>query len=274
MRTSVVLLIAAGIAVPVLAQEREPNDVIARADPVPRWTLAVQGDLSSSTDVDFFCLSGQEGEDPTFVITHDRSVNFDFMVYDETNCAAAATAPNSGDSLSCHLPGRVFLRIWSRSGSGPYRIEIRPATNGAVKAQEPAEKKRAEEEAAAKKADAERVAAEEAKKVAARSVAGRWYYAGWKDDPGGGNSLNNPEQDWIIDEIAGVWVVKGRGTYDSVRVNGRQIEFRQVQAANQVFIHTLTLSEDGQKLEGGFTYYFDGAVVQTRTGQYYHRRQQ
>lgn len=104
--------------------EQEPNDTREKADPIPSNKMEIRGEIASASDIDWFVLSGQEGNHPTFAIEHTPNVDFDFEVYSDENTAGSATAPNSGDSITCAVPGKCFIRVWSANGTGAYKINI------------------------------------------------------------------------------------------------------------------------------------------------------
>jgi len=120
----VVLMLALAISGYTFTQEREPNNQRAQADSITG--LVIRGYIDNPSDVDWFVLNGQEGTNPTFIIHHDSDVDFDFEVYSDMNRMGSATGSNSGDSMTCNIPGRCYIRIWSCRGTGNYEIVIRP----------------------------------------------------------------------------------------------------------------------------------------------------
>lgn len=105
---------------PVFSQEVEPNNDKQQADRVQGRTI--NGFIGYPGDVDWFVLSGQEGTNPTFTIYHAPNVDFDFEVYSDHQSVARATGTSSGDSTTCYVPGRCFVRVWSCHGTGSYQI--------------------------------------------------------------------------------------------------------------------------------------------------------
>ena len=86
----------------------------------------INGVINGSGDVDWFYLNGQEGTNPTFTIYHDDSNDFDFVIYSGDDEAGSAYGVSSGDSTTCNVPGKCYVKVWSSHGSGWYRIEINP----------------------------------------------------------------------------------------------------------------------------------------------------
>lgn len=109
------------------AQEVEPNDSVELADSVS--ALTINGTIGSDEDVDWFVLVGQEGYQPTFSIIHDDANDFDFEIYSDGESVGAAVGIDSGDSLSCSVPGRCHVKVWSSTGTGAYSIQIAPKGN-------------------------------------------------------------------------------------------------------------------------------------------------
>jgi len=123
MRKFIVLMIAISMITLAFGQEREPNNQKTQADPIT--ALNFHGVMASSSDIDWFVLNGQEGSNPTFTITHAPSVDFDVEIYSDNNTVGRAVGSNSGDSVTCQVPGKCFVKVWSSRGSGPYQIAIR-----------------------------------------------------------------------------------------------------------------------------------------------------
>lgn len=109
---------------PVVSDEREPNDNKGQADRISQPKMEINGVITHSGDVDWFQLSGQEGSNPTFIIEHSPAVDFDFEVYSGEDSVGRATGSNSGDSVTCNVPGTCFIRVWSARGTGSYQIRI------------------------------------------------------------------------------------------------------------------------------------------------------
>jgi S1-C subfamily serine protease/DUF971 family protein len=103
-------------------RERENNNT--RGTATLTRSLNLQGQLSESDTEDWFELGGQEGVNPTFTITHDAQVNFDFEVFNNDVVACRATGTGPTDTVNCQVPGRCFIRVWRVSGSGNYSIAI------------------------------------------------------------------------------------------------------------------------------------------------------
>ena len=106
------------------SDERESNDTKSLADSISG--LSIDGSIGNSSDVDWFVLNGQEGVNPTFTITHDASNDFDFEVYSGDTSVGTALGISSGDSVTCNVPGKCYIKVWSSHGTGWYRITINP----------------------------------------------------------------------------------------------------------------------------------------------------
>ncbi len=88
--------------------------------------MSINGYFGSSERTEqWFRLTGQEGTNPTFTIVHDPSADFDFEVYNNDSPACSAQGTSSGDSVSCHIPGTCYIRVWNFRGNGNYTIQIR-----------------------------------------------------------------------------------------------------------------------------------------------------
>lgn len=106
--------------------DHEPNDSRDKADAINGRVLPVtiEGTMSNAGDVDWFEVSNLPNEPLRFVITHAQGVDFDFEVYSDTSIVGRATAISSGDSVTSHVAGRCYLRVWSCGGYGHYNIQI------------------------------------------------------------------------------------------------------------------------------------------------------
>lgn len=113
----------------VFAQEVEPNDSMDLADSIS--ALAINGTIGSDEDVDWFVLVGQEGYQPTFTIVHEEGNDFDFEIFSDGESVDSAVGVESGDSLTCSVPGRCHVKIWSCDGTGAYSLQIAPRGNSA-----------------------------------------------------------------------------------------------------------------------------------------------
>jgi len=111
-----------GGMIPQGPDEHEPNNTQNLADPVGGHVI--RGTMGSSGDVDWFVLNGQEGSHPTFIINHAPGDDFDFEVYSNNVIVGRATGANPGDAITCNVPGRCHVRVWSCHGVGPYTITI------------------------------------------------------------------------------------------------------------------------------------------------------
>lgn len=100
----------------------EPNDSKEQASRTSSMEIA--GVLSSAGDVDWYLLTGQEGVNPTFSLTHEPGRDFDLQVYSGDNQVGIALGVSSPDVVSCRVPGTGYLRVYSSTGYGPYRIVI------------------------------------------------------------------------------------------------------------------------------------------------------
>lgn len=103
-------------------QDVEPNDSKEQASRTSSMEIA--GVLSSAGDVDWYLLTGQEGVNPTFSLNHEPGRDLDMQVYSGDNLVGSAIGVSSPDVISCRVPGTGYLRVYSSSGYGPYRIVI------------------------------------------------------------------------------------------------------------------------------------------------------
>ncbi len=103
--------------------EIEPNDTKQQANRI-NSKMNIHANMSSPRDVDWFQLGGQEGVNPTFTITHNPNVDFDFEVYNNDERVGSATSTRTPDSVSCRVPSTCYLKVWSARGSGDYDIQI------------------------------------------------------------------------------------------------------------------------------------------------------
>ncbi|MBN1533238.1 MAG: hypothetical protein JXA20_11290 [Spirochaetes bacterium] len=88
--------------------------------------MTIQGSFPSSMRTEqWFRLAGQEGVNPTFSIQHDSSADFDFAVYSNDSVACTAQGTTSGDTVTCHVPGTCYIKVWNFRGSGSYTIQVR-----------------------------------------------------------------------------------------------------------------------------------------------------
>jgi hypothetical protein len=104
--------------------ELENNDVREMANPVGARTIT--GTLRGDDTTDWFVLGGQEGQRPTFTITHDAGSNFDFEVYSDETRVGSATGTGSPDVITCSVPGRCHVKVWRVSGEGAYSLDVNP----------------------------------------------------------------------------------------------------------------------------------------------------
>ncbi|HON77725.1 MAG TPA: hypothetical protein PK544_04485, partial [Spirochaetota bacterium] len=56
--------------------------------------------------------------------------DFDFEVYSGKFVSARAGGSASGDSVTCNVPGRCFVKVWSKKGAGRYGVKITPGSRG------------------------------------------------------------------------------------------------------------------------------------------------
>jgi len=103
-------------------REQEPNNM--RFTATLTRSLNLIGTLDASDDSDWFELVGQEGYNPTFILTHNLQSDFNFDVYTDDTLACSATGRGTPDRVSCSVPGRCFVRVWRRTGEGSYVIRI------------------------------------------------------------------------------------------------------------------------------------------------------
>lgn len=106
------------------SSEVEPNNSKDLADKVTGMTI--RGSLSSTKDVDWFYLTGQEGVKPTFTIRHASGIDFDFAVYSDGELIKTCTGTASTDSETVNVPGKCYIKVYSFRGKGAYTITITP----------------------------------------------------------------------------------------------------------------------------------------------------
>lgn len=103
-------------------REQEPNNTRVMATLTRGLNLI--GTLDESDDTDWYELIGQEGYNPTFVMTHNLQSDFNFEVYSDDNLACSSTGSGIPERVSCSVPGRCFVKVWRRTGEGSYVIRI------------------------------------------------------------------------------------------------------------------------------------------------------
>ena len=103
--------------------ENEPNNSRNMADPCN--DMQINGTLDTTKDVDWFYLKGQEGVNPTFTITHGTTIDIDFEVFSDSKSVGRAVGTRTGDSITCKVPGKCYVKVWSARGYGNYFIVIK-----------------------------------------------------------------------------------------------------------------------------------------------------
>lgn len=105
--------------------EREPNDTKALADPVQ--DMEILGFIQHPKDEDWFFMKGQEGLSPIFTIIHDPRNDYDFEVFSNDLSVGKALGVKSGDTITCKVPGKCYVKVWSFRSQGPgwYRIQVK-----------------------------------------------------------------------------------------------------------------------------------------------------
>lgn len=103
--------------------ENEPNNTKNLADPCNDMTI--NGTLDSTRDIDWFYLKGQEGLNPTFTITHATTIDIDFEIFSDGKSVGRALGTKTGDKISCKVPGKCYIKVWSANGFGNYFINIK-----------------------------------------------------------------------------------------------------------------------------------------------------
>lgn len=104
--------------------ELEINDRREIANPVTG--TVIRGRTGGQDAGDWFVLGGQEGTRPTLTISHDASCNIDFEVYSDDTLVGRAAGAQSPETVTCSVPGRCYIRVWSARGEGDYTINLDP----------------------------------------------------------------------------------------------------------------------------------------------------
>ncbi|HPA70820.1 MAG TPA: serine protease [Spirochaetota bacterium] len=106
-------------------KEAEKNDERSRANLIVHG-LAVQGRLSEGDDADWLEMNNQEGARPTITMTHGAGKDFDLEIYSDSFLTGRAAGKGESDTVTCHVPGRCFLKVVRKSGEGEYKIAFNP----------------------------------------------------------------------------------------------------------------------------------------------------
>ncbi|WP_298231761.1 S8 family peptidase [uncultured Azohydromonas sp.] len=122
---------AGGGSVAMTVTEVEPNDSIARAQPLDELPATVLGALRSSTDQDLFSVRLAAGQRLSARLTPTADANYDLIAVDTDNRRLnASLLPGSQpDTVRVHNTGAaamsVVLRVrWTGGVAGAYRLEV------------------------------------------------------------------------------------------------------------------------------------------------------
>lgn len=102
-------------------KELENNNARSRANLIVHG-MTVQGRLSEGDDVDWLELNNQEGARPTITLTHGAQCDFDLEVFSDSFLTGRASGKGESEKITCHVPGRCFLKVIRKSGEGDYKI--------------------------------------------------------------------------------------------------------------------------------------------------------
>ena len=122
-------LVLLGTTALAQSSEREPNNTKNLADGVAGYTI--YGRISTSKDVDWFVLNGQEGTNPTMTIRHASGIDIDFEVFSGDSSVGTCSGTSPTDSRTFNVPGKCYVKVWGFRGTGSYTITINPS-GGAV----------------------------------------------------------------------------------------------------------------------------------------------
>jgi hypothetical protein len=103
-------------------REKEPNNTRETATLTKSMNLL--GNIDGNADIDWFELEGQEGTLPSFTMSHSSKVDFNFEIYSDSTLACAAMGKDTPEKITCSVPGRCFVKIWSVNGDGSYVIRV------------------------------------------------------------------------------------------------------------------------------------------------------
>ena len=106
-------------------KEKEANNERSRANLIVHG-MAVQGRLSEGDDVDWLELNNQEGMRPTITMTHGAGCDFDLEVYSDSFLTGKSAVKGESEKVTCHVPGRCFLKVIRKTGEGDYKIALNP----------------------------------------------------------------------------------------------------------------------------------------------------
>lgn len=104
--------------------EIEPNESRILATPIVATNIF--GCMMNYQDVDWFEINAPIGDYPTFVLSHEKNVDFDMEVYVDGKLAASATGIEQVDSITTKTSGKVYVRIYPVNGTGYYHLELVP----------------------------------------------------------------------------------------------------------------------------------------------------
>ncbi|MCX7679216.1 MAG: serine protease [Spirochaetes bacterium] len=115
-------------------EEIESNNVRALANRTRSTVL--YGRLDESDGEDWFELEGQEGTNPAFTLSHGNGMNFDMEVFSDDTLVCSARGSENTETIACNVPGRCYVRIIRRAGSGNYTVNVQ-RDGGTFAEQEP-----------------------------------------------------------------------------------------------------------------------------------------
>jgi hypothetical protein len=100
----------------------EPNDSREMADTIDDYRIT--GYACEGED-DWYVLDGQEGRNPTFILTFDdNQCDIDVEVFSDSELAGSMTGSSSPEEATINVDGTCYLRVYAFDGEGDYTIEI------------------------------------------------------------------------------------------------------------------------------------------------------
>ena len=128
------LALASHGALGCISQESESNDVESDADGPVCSAQAIDGDIASRRDQDWYYFDINEAADLAISLDHDSRDDFDWFLYDaqqQLYAAETSNVPETG-SISVAGSGRYALKVVQYSGRGYYSLNVSgiPADGG------------------------------------------------------------------------------------------------------------------------------------------------